>query len=87
LSEREIKGLRDLRKRIEGRDGMPVFHPGEIAAEQTGTFFDITLRITLLQPITPDRRSNLHACLAFKGPRLARSTAVAKGSFLVLLAA
>jgi hypothetical protein len=40
-----------------------------------------------LQPVTPDRRSNFHARLTFKSPRLARSTAVARGSFLVLLAA
>jgi len=43
LRERQLHGAGDLGQRIERWDGVTVFNPREIAAQQAGAFFDIAL--------------------------------------------
>jgi len=40
---------------------VPVLDSGQIAAEEAGTFFDVSLRKAFLQAIASDSYSNFHS--------------------------
>jgi len=40
---------------------MPILDPGEIAPQQPGALFDVTLGHAFLQPVGPDCGANVHA--------------------------
>lgn len=67
MGERKLHGAGDFGKRIERGYGVAVFNPGEIAAEQSGPFFDVTLRHSLLQPEIPDCYPNIHLKVSVNG--------------------
>jgi hypothetical protein len=37
-----------------------VFHPGEVTTQQTGPFFNVSLRHTFLQPVISDGLADIH---------------------------
>src|SRR5208337_334611 len=54
LRERELHGSGDFRKGIERWNGMAVFHARQVAAQQAGALFDVSLRHAFLQPVVAD---------------------------------
>src|ERR1700730_18470344 len=60
MREREIDGASNLGQRVQGRDGVPVLNPGEVAAQKACALFDVTLGHALLQPIVSDGLTDVH---------------------------
>src|SRR6202011_1288525 len=60
LRERQLHGAGDLGQRVQRRDGMPVFYPREVAAQQSCALLDVTLGHAFLQPVVPDGLADVH---------------------------
>src|ERR1019366_4027988 len=60
LRQRELHGTGNLRERVERRDGVAVFHARQVAAQKSGSLFDVALRHTFLQPVVADGLADIH---------------------------
>src|SRR5439155_7535105 len=60
LRKRQLHRACDLGQCVERRDGMPVLHPRQIAAQQAGALFNVALGHPPMQPEVPDSFADIH---------------------------
>ncbi len=60
LRKRQLHRACDLGQCVERRDGMPVLHPRQIAAQQAGALFNVSLGHPSMQPEVPDGFADIH---------------------------
>src|SRR5712691_3800411 len=54
LRERNFHGSGNFGQGVERGDGVAVLYARQVAAQQAGTFFDVSLRHAFLQPVVPN---------------------------------
>ena len=58
--QRKVHRRRNSGLRIQRGNGVPILHPLQITAQQTGALFNVTLRHAFLQAEIADRLADVH---------------------------